>query len=75
MATIELADDEARERYLRPRRAGPDHPRRKPLPPPRLEGLLREGTGIRIAVEVVESGTVPGSEGKAVRVVDRRSAA
>jgi phenylacetate-CoA ligase len=38
----------------------------------RLETLLREGTGIRIAVEVVEPGTLPRSEGKAVRVVDRR---
>jgi phenylacetate-CoA ligase len=38
----------------------------------RLERLLREHTGIRIAVSVVESGAVPRSEGKAVRVVDRR---
>ncbi len=39
----------------------------------RLEGLMRDHTGIRIAVEVVEPETVPRSEGKAVRVVDRRS--
>ena len=38
----------------------------------RLGELLREQTGIRIAVEVVEPGTLPRSEGKAVRVVDRR---
>ncbi|MQA75109.1 MAG: AMP-binding protein [Solirubrobacterales bacterium] len=38
----------------------------------RLERVLREHTGIRIAVEVVDAGTVPRSEGKAVRVVDRR---
>jgi phenylacetate-CoA ligase len=38
----------------------------------RLEPLLREHTGIRIAVSVVEPGAVPRSEGKAVRVVDRR---
>lgn len=41
----------------------------------RLERLLREHTGIRIAVEVREAGTVPRSEGKAVRVVDRRQGA
>jgi phenylacetate-CoA ligase len=41
----------------------------------RVEHLLREQTGIRIAVSVVEAGTVPRSEGKAVRVVDRRSGA
>ncbi|MEA2419073.1 MAG: phenylacetate-CoA ligase [Thermoleophilaceae bacterium] len=38
----------------------------------RLEHLLREHTGLRIAVAVVEPGAVPRSEGKAVRVVDRR---
>jgi phenylacetate-CoA ligase len=38
----------------------------------RLEELLREGTGIRVSVEVLAMGTVPRSEGKAVRVVDRR---
>ncbi|MEA2401127.1 MAG: phenylacetate-CoA ligase [Thermoleophilaceae bacterium] len=39
----------------------------------RVEQLLREHTGLRIAVAVVERGAVPRSEGKAVRVVDRRS--
>jgi phenylacetate-CoA ligase len=38
----------------------------------RLEELLRDHTGIRIPVSVVEPGGVPRSEGKAVRVVDRR---
>jgi phenylacetate-CoA ligase len=38
----------------------------------RLEGVLREGTGLRIAVSILEPGAVPRSEGKAVRVVDRR---
>jgi phenylacetate-CoA ligase len=38
----------------------------------RLEVLLRDHTGIRIPVTVVEPGGVPRSEGKAVRVVDRR---
>jgi phenylacetate-CoA ligase len=38
----------------------------------RLELLLRDHTGIRIDVSVVELGTIPRSEGKAVRVVDRR---
>jgi phenylacetate-CoA ligase len=38
----------------------------------RLEARLREQTGIRIAVSVVEPGALPRSEGKAVRVVDRR---
>jgi phenylacetate-CoA ligase len=38
----------------------------------RLETLLRDHTGIRIPVTVVEPGGVPRSEGKAVRVVDRR---
>jgi phenylacetate-CoA ligase len=33
---------------------------------------LREGTGITIAVELLAPGAVPRSEGKAVRVVDRR---
>jgi phenylacetate-CoA ligase len=37
-----------------------------------LEQLLKEGTGVRIAVSVLEPGSVPRSEGKAVRVVDRR---
>ena len=38
-----------------------------------LERLLREHTGLRIAVAVLPPGGVPRSEGKAVRVVDRRS--
>jgi phenylacetate-CoA ligase len=38
----------------------------------RLEDLLRERIGIRIAVEVVDPGAIPRSEGKAARVVDRR---
>jgi phenylacetate-CoA ligase len=37
-----------------------------------LEKDLKEGLGVRVAVEVVEPGSVPRSEGKAVRVVDRR---
>jgi phenylacetate-CoA ligase len=41
----------------------------------RLEPLLREHTGLRIAVSVAEPGTIPRSEGKAVRVLDRRSGA
>jgi phenylacetate-CoA ligase len=40
----------------------------------RVETLLREHTGIRISVEVLSPGVVPRSEGKAVRVVDRRGA-
>ncbi|HKH22110.1 MAG TPA: phenylacetate--CoA ligase [Solirubrobacterales bacterium] len=40
----------------------------------RLETLLRDHTGIRIPVSVLEPGAVPRSEGKAVRVVDRRQA-
>jgi phenylacetate-CoA ligase len=39
----------------------------------RVEHLLREHTGIRIAVAVVDPGAVPRSEGKAVRVVDKRA--
>src|SRR5437764_3660691 len=39
-----------------------------------LELLLREHRGIRVRVEVLPPGTVPRSEGKAVRVVDRRGA-
>jgi phenylacetate-CoA ligase len=38
----------------------------------RLQSLLRDHTGIRIAVELTDAGGVPRSEGKAVRVVDRR---
>jgi phenylacetate-CoA ligase len=40
----------------------------------RLEELLREHTGLRITVALMRPGTVPRSEGKAVRVVDRRPA-
>jgi phenylacetate-CoA ligase len=39
----------------------------------RVEQLLRDHTGIRIGVAVVEPGALPRSEGKAVRVVDRRA--
>jgi phenylacetate-CoA ligase len=38
----------------------------------RLETLLRDHTGIRIEVALTDPGGVPRSEGKAVRVVDRR---
>jgi phenylacetate-CoA ligase len=38
----------------------------------RLEVLLHDHTGIRIPVSIVDPGAVPRSEGKAVRVVDRR---
>ena len=38
----------------------------------RVAHALREATGITIAVELLAPGTVPRSEGKAVRVVDRR---
>jgi phenylacetate-CoA ligase len=41
----------------------------------RLELLLRDHTGIRIPVSVLEPGAVPRSEGKAVRVIDRRQSA
>jgi phenylacetate-CoA ligase len=37
-----------------------------------LERVLKESTGVRIVVAVREPGSVPRSEGKAVRVVDRR---
>jgi phenylacetate-CoA ligase len=37
-----------------------------------LESLLREHMGLRINVSVREPGSLPRSEGKAVRVVDRR---
>jgi phenylacetate-CoA ligase len=37
-----------------------------------VERMLKEGTGVRIVVSVLEPGAVPRSEGKAVRVVDRR---
>jgi phenylacetate-CoA ligase len=38
----------------------------------RVARALREHTGIHVAVELVAPGEVPRSEGKAVRVVDRR---
>jgi phenylacetate-CoA ligase len=38
----------------------------------RLERMLKEHTGVRMAVRVLAPGAVPRSEGKAVRVVDRR---
>lgn len=38
----------------------------------RLERELQDHTGLRITVAVREPGTIPRSEGKAVRVVDRR---
>ena len=37
-----------------------------------LEKNLKEGLGVRIVVSVLDPGSVPRSEGKAVRVVDRR---
>ena len=39
---------------------------------PAIAHALRERTGISIAVELLAPGEVPRSEGKAVRVVDRR---
>jgi phenylacetate-CoA ligase len=39
----------------------------------RLADALRERTGVTIGVSLLERGAVPRSEGKAVRVVDRRS--
>ena len=41
----------------------------------RLEQLLRDHTGLRITVALVPPGSIPRSEGKAVRVVDRRETA
>jgi phenylacetate-CoA ligase len=40
----------------------------------RLEQVLREHTGLRITVILAQPGAIPRSEGKAVRVVDRRPA-
>jgi len=37
-----------------------------------VERVVREQLGIRVRADVVEPGGVPRSEGKAVRVVDRR---
>jgi phenylacetate-CoA ligase len=39
----------------------------------RVATVLREQTGLRIGVQVLDPGSIPRSEGKAVRVVDRRS--
>jgi phenylacetate-CoA ligase len=39
----------------------------------RVARTLRERTGVTIAVSLLERGAVPRSEGKAVRVVDRRA--
>ena len=39
----------------------------------RVHAALRERTGLGIEVELVEPGTLPRSEGKAARVIDRRS--
>ena len=41
----------------------------------RLERLLRDHTGLRITVALLRPGSIPRSEGKAVRVVDRREMA
>ena len=38
----------------------------------RVERALREATGLSMRIQIVESGGVPRSEGKAVRVIDRR---
>jgi phenylacetate-CoA ligase len=37
-----------------------------------VEHVLREHLGIRVRAEVLDVGAVPRSEGKAVRVIDRR---
>jgi phenylacetate-CoA ligase len=39
----------------------------------RVEQALRETMGLTMTVQVVPAGEIPRSEGKAVRVVDRRS--
>jgi phenylacetate-CoA ligase len=39
----------------------------------RLEHALREATGLSMRVQLLRRGEVPRSEGKAVRVVDRRA--
>jgi phenylacetate-CoA ligase len=41
----------------------------------RVEAVLKEQTGLRIAVRVLDPGRLPRSDGKAVRVLDRRSVA
>jgi phenylacetate-CoA ligase len=38
----------------------------------RIAARLREHTGLRIAVQLLDPGSIPRSEGKAVRVLDRR---
>jgi phenylacetate-CoA ligase len=38
----------------------------------RIERALREATGLSMLVQVLERGSVPRSEGKAVRVIDKR---
>ena len=40
---------------------------------PRIQYALREATGLSMAVQVLPPGSVPRSEGKAVRVIDKRS--
>jgi len=39
----------------------------------RIHYALREATGLSMQVQVVEAGGVPRSEGKAVRVIDKRA--
>jgi phenylacetate-CoA ligase len=39
----------------------------------RVHAALRERTGLRIEVELVAAGTLPRSEGKAARVIDKRA--
>lgn len=41
----------------------------------RVGRALREGTGLRIGVSVLEPGSIPRSEGEAVRVLDNRDEA
>jgi phenylacetate-CoA ligase len=38
----------------------------------RVQRALREATGLSMRIQILESGGVPRSEGKAVRVIDRR---
>ncbi|MBV9382407.1 MAG: phenylacetate--CoA ligase, partial [Streptosporangiaceae bacterium] len=52
----------------------PAHDGGLPLLRSRLEAALRNQTGLRITVVLVPPGTIPRSEGKAVRVIDRRRA-
>ena len=46
--------------------------RRQRRPRARVHEALRERTGIGIEVELVETGTLPRSQGKAARVIDKR---